>query len=94
MSHSDIYNTSYGRKKGHESNWQFDSRPQKVGNQPDPGVCKWSVTHRRKALEESYKFASDLIPIQGLSPGNKNHLDAGAAEQHREYYMGEGGGFP
>jgi hypothetical protein len=24
----------------------------------------------------------------------KCHLDANAAERHREYYMGEGGGFP
>jgi hypothetical protein len=40
MSHSDIYSTSYGRKKGWESNWQFDSRPLKVGNRPDPGVCR------------------------------------------------------
>jgi hypothetical protein len=23
----DIYNTSYGKKEGPESNWQFDSRP-------------------------------------------------------------------
>jgi len=95
---------------------QFDSQPQKVGNRPDPGVCRWSATHRWKALKESYKFALDLIPIRGLirelwvpkvpgvqigtisgllgSPENKSHLDAGAAEQHREYYMGEGGGFP
>jgi len=28
------------------------------------------------------------------SPGTKSHLDVGAAERHREYYMGEGGGFP
>jgi hypothetical protein len=28
------------------------------------------------------------------SPKNKNHLDASVAEQCREYYMGEGGGFP
>jgi len=26
-------------------------------------------------------------------PLTKSQLDAGAAEQHREYYMGEGGGF-
>jgi hypothetical protein len=35
--------------------------------------------------------------ISGLllgSPGVKNHLDAGAMERRREYYMGEGGGFP
>ncbi len=67
MSHLDICNTSYGRKKGRESNWQFDSRALKVGNRPDPGVCKWSATHPWKALDESYKFASDLIPIRGLS---------------------------
>jgi hypothetical protein len=67
MGHSDICSSSYGWKKGWESNWQFDSRPQKVGNRPDPGVCKWSVTHCPKALEESYKFALDLVRIQGLS---------------------------
>ncbi len=35
--------------------------------------------------------------VSGLllgSPRNKNHLNAGAAEQRKEYYMGEGGGFP
>jgi hypothetical protein len=35
--------------------------------------------------------------VSGLllgSPGIKSHLDVGAAERCREYYMGEGGGFP
>jgi hypothetical protein len=67
MSHSDICSTSYGRKKGRESNYQFDSRPLKVGNQPDPGVHKWNATHCWKDFKESYKFALDLIPIEGLS---------------------------
>jgi hypothetical protein len=67
MSHSEICSTSYGRKKGRESNWQFDFRPLKVGNRPDPSVFKWSATHCWKALEESYKFASNLISIGGLS---------------------------
>ncbi len=116
MSHLDICSTSYGRKKGRESNWQFDSRPQKVGNRPDPWVCRRKTTQHWKALKESYKIASDLIPIRGLSrellapkvprlqtgtisglprgsPGNKSHWDAGAVEQCRKYYMGEGGGF-
>ncbi len=53
MSHLDICSTSYGRKKGRESNWQFDSRPLKLRNRPNPNVCMWS--------------ASDLIPIEGLS---------------------------
>ncbi len=117
MSHLDICSTNYGWKKGQESNWQFDSRPLKVRNRPDHSVCMWSVTHRWKALKESYKFASNLVPIGGWndklwmpkvlgvqietvsrlhfgSPGKKCHLDASAAERRREYYMGEGGGFP
>ncbi len=67
MSHSNIYSKSYGRKKGQESNWQFDSRPLKIRNRPDPSVCRSSVTHRWKALHESYKFALDFIPIRGLN---------------------------
>jgi hypothetical protein len=117
VGHLDIYSTSYGKKKGRESNWQFDSQPLKVGNRPDPSACSWSTINRWKALEDSYKFASDLIPIEGLSkelwprkvpkvqtrivsglllgsPGTKSHSDVGAIERCREYYMGEGGGFP
>jgi len=117
MGHLDIYSTSYSKKKGRESNWQFDSRPLKVGNQPDPGACRRITTHRWKALENSYKFALDLILIGGLSKelwsckvqgvqtrtvsglllrnlGTKSHSNVGATERCREYYMGEGGGFP
>jgi len=43
MSHLDICSTSYGRKKGQESNWQFDSRPLKVENRPDSGACRGKV---------------------------------------------------
>jgi len=43
MSHLDICSTSYSRKKGRE--WQFDSQPQKVKNQHNPGVCRWIATH-------------------------------------------------
>jgi len=67
MGHLDVCSISYGQNKGQESNWQFDSRPLKVRNRPDPGVCKWSATHRWKALKENYKFALDLIQIGGLS---------------------------
>jgi len=65
--HLDIYSTSYRWKKGRESNWQFDSRPLKVRNRLDPGVCKWIASHRWKTLKESYKFALDLVPIEGQS---------------------------
>jgi len=66
LDHLDIWNTSYGQKKGRESNWQF-SQPLNVENRPDPGVCRWSATHRWKALKESYNFALDFIPIGSLS---------------------------
>jgi hypothetical protein len=117
LSHLDIYSTSYGQKKGRESNCQFDSRPLKVENQPDPDAFRWSGTHHWKALDESYNFASNLVPIRGLSkelwsrkvagvqtlvisgllftsPRTKSHSDVGVVRRHREYYMGEGGGFP
>jgi len=117
MSHLDIYSTSYDQKKGRESNWQFDSQPLKVRNRPDSSACRWSATHRWKALDESYNFGLDLVPIRvqgeelwaskvpgvqtrtvsGLhfgSPGKKNHLDVSPVQSCREYYMGEGGGFP
>jgi hypothetical protein len=67
MSHLDICSTSYDKKKGRESNWQFDSWPLKVKNRPDPGVWRWSETHCWKDLDENYKFALDLIPIGGLN---------------------------
>jgi hypothetical protein len=117
MSHLDIYNTSYGRKKGRELNYQFDSRPLKVENRPDPGVRMSNAMKNWKAFKESYNFASDLVLIGGRSeklrtpkvsgvqigtvwglhfgsPEKKCHSDANAAKSHREYYKGEGGGFP
>jgi hypothetical protein len=54
MSHLNIYMTSYGQKKGRESNWQFDSRPLKVRNRPDSGMFRKSLTHHWKSLDQSY----------------------------------------
>jgi hypothetical protein len=68
MSHLDIFSPSYGKKKGRESNWQFDSRPLKVGNRPLPDVCKWSAIRHWKALKESYNFGLDLTPMRS-KPG-------------------------
>jgi len=67
MSHLDIFNPSYGQKKGQESNWQFDSQPLKVGNRPKSDAYRRRETWHWKALKESYKIALDLIPIRGLS---------------------------
>jgi hypothetical protein len=65
IGHLDICSPSYGQKKGRESNWQFDSRPLKVGNRPTPDVRWGSTTRRWKALKEGYKFGSELVPIEG-----------------------------
>ncbi len=117
MTHLDILNTSYGKNKGRDSNWQFESRPQKVRNRPNPFAFRSRANHHWKALDKSYKFASNLILIEGLStelqsckvarvqtlavlglplgsPGTKIHSDVSLAKRRREYYMGEGGGFP
>jgi len=79
------------------------------------GACRWSVTHRWKAFQESYNFGLDLVQVRGEelwaskvqavqigtvlglhfgSLGKNSHLDASVVESYREYYMGEGGGFP
>jgi hypothetical protein len=52
----DIYNTSYGQKKGQESNWQFDSRPLKVRNRPNLLAFRRRATYRWKDLDEGYNF--------------------------------------
>ncbi len=67
ITHLDIWNTSYGQKKGRESNWQFDSWPLKIGNWPDFLAWRWCVTYRWKALDEGYNFAFDFISIGGLN---------------------------
>jgi hypothetical protein len=116
IGNSDMYSSSYGQKKGRESNWQFDSRPLKVGNRCLPDIRSERATWRSKDLDEGYNFGSDLVAIQVFSrelwrfkapgvppgqfrdnfesPGNLCHLDVGAAECRRVYYMGDGGGIP
>jgi hypothetical protein len=54
IAHLDIWNTSYGQKKGWESNWQFDSRPQKVENWPNLLVYRGHATYHWKALNDIY----------------------------------------
>ncbi len=66
MTRLDIWNTSYGQRKGRESNWQFDSRPLQVKNQPNFLACRWCATYHWKAFDEGYNFSLDLISIKGL----------------------------
>jgi hypothetical protein len=83
MGHSDTCSISYGQKKGRESNWQFDSRPQKVGNRPDPTLgCAEGVQHTigkllkraTSSLETSFQFevwarSCDLPKFRESKPG-------------------------
>jgi hypothetical protein len=81
MGHLDICNTSYGKKKGHESNWQFDSRPLKVKNQPDPGACRCNAIHLGKlsrratslleasSQSELWAKSYDLVNSRKSKPG-------------------------
>jgi hypothetical protein len=64
IGNSDICSPSYGQKKGWESNWQFDSRPLKVGNRPLLDIALKSATRSWKALDESYNIDSRLVPIR------------------------------
>jgi hypothetical protein len=65
-SHSNISSTSYVRKKGRESKWQFDSRPLKVRNRSNSLTCRWRARYHWKDLDEGYNFTLDLIAIKGL----------------------------
>jgi hypothetical protein len=67
MAHLNVCDTSYDKKKGRESNWQFDSQPRKVGNRPKFRACRWYATHHWKALDERYNFTLDLVLIRCLS---------------------------
>jgi hypothetical protein len=107
MSHLDICNISYGKKKGHQKS-RIDPTPRRAGGVRH-AVGKFS-TRTTSLLETSSQ--SEVGPkrfwprkvakvqigtVSGLplgSPRIKNHSDVGAVERRREYYMGEGGGFP
>jgi hypothetical protein len=64
IGHLDIFSPSYGQKKGRESNCQFDSRPLKVWNRPLSNVASRNATWRWKALNKSYNFGLNLVPIR------------------------------
>jgi hypothetical protein len=56
---------------------------------PIQGLNKKLWTHKVPGVQ--------IGTVSGLllgSPKTKGHSDVGAAEQWKEYYMGEGGGFP
>ncbi len=64
IAHLDIFNPSYGQKKGRESNCQFDSQPLKVGSRPLPNLRIESAIRCWKDLDKGYKFGLDLVAIR------------------------------
>jgi hypothetical protein len=66
IAHLDMWNTSYGQKKGRESNCQFDSRPEKVKNRPNLLGFRNRARYHWKVLNDSYNFTSYCIAIRGL----------------------------
>ncbi len=68
IGHLDICRPSYGQKKIRESNWQFDSRPLEVTNQPLRGLRMEIAIRRWKDLDNGYKFGLDLVAIR---PGSR-----------------------
>jgi hypothetical protein len=97
IAHLDIFSPSYGQKKGRESNWQFDSWPLKVRNRPLLDVASRSATRRWKALDKSYNFGLELVPIQvqgeelqpskvpGLQPGTVSGLQLGSPGKKKPF---------
>ncbi len=75
-----------------------------VGKISTRATASVQTSSRSKSAVESYggsKFREsrrdNFGTLSGLhfgSPGNLCHLDVGAAERRRVYYMGEGGGIP
>jgi hypothetical protein len=65
-------------------------------------ACNISLERYQRGLQLCFKphynqrFACEVIGPQGReSPSyEKCHLDVAPVERHREYYKGEGGGFP
>jgi hypothetical protein len=103
IGHLDICSPSYEQKKGRESNWQFDSRPLKVENQPLSDLRIESAIHRWKDLGEGYKFGLDLATIRlrsqelwapkvpGLHPRQfRNNFETPTWESRKKMTFGRG----
>jgi hypothetical protein len=60
--------------------------------QTSPQLEVWTKSYNFTKWRESKsgQFRDSSLGV----PGQKNHSNVGAAERHKKYYMGEGGGFP
>jgi len=108
IGHLDICRPSYGQKKGREPKSQESTSSRPPNRECDTslersrrGLQVWFKLRRDQTWQSGVMSAqSPGTPpgtISGLqlgSPGKKSHLDVVPEMWHREYYMGEGGGFP
>jgi hypothetical protein len=65
------------KRKGRESNWQFDSRPLKVGNRPDFLACKWCVGGVRHCCNPSFGLATKAKGLQRCGPKGSPGVTSG-----------------
>jgi hypothetical protein len=93
MSHLDIRSLSYGQKKGRESNWQFDSRAQKVGNRPDPNVrwgsATWQDWFRARPDRRSGR---EVMMAQSSGSPNRDNFGTPLWESRDKEPLGRGRG--
>ncbi len=104
MIHLDIFSPSYGQKKGRESNWQSDVnrwsitwRWKALEEGYKFGLDLVPIKGRGEKLWSPKVPRVQTGTVSGFhfgSPGKKCHSDVASVGKCREYYMGEGGGFP
>jgi hypothetical protein len=56
--------------------------------------CDWTMQSRVMSSQSTRTPIETISRLQLGSPGKKSHLDLASVASCREYYMGEGGGFP
>jgi len=89
VTHLDIWNTSYDQKKGQESNCQFDSWPQKVGNRLNLLGCRGRATYRWKAFMRATTFLQTASRFEvcsqsyGAPKSRESHLG-----RFRDFHLG------
>jgi hypothetical protein len=66
MIHLNIYNISYGQKKDHESNVNFDFWALKIKNHPELCAYKWHAKYCWKVLNKGYNFVLDFASIESF----------------------------
>ncbi len=104
IGHSDICSLSYGQKKGRRESTSSRRHLEKCDTtlksfQRD--LQLWFRTHPDSnsgrgamAVQSSGSLAGTLLGFHFGSPNKMCHSNVASATSRREYYMGEGGGFP